>query len=902
MSQLTLFVVGMTCQKCVAKVRDTLLAQAGVRTVEVSLQQRQAVVEADDPLDRAPLAKALMAAGFQVPETLPPQVSGSETSIASTTESAAPALAEAELTVLLQGMTCANCAGTIEKGVAGLPGVAKAVVNFAAERLKLQFDPEQVSAETVLAKIASLGYRGRLANNPEQPGRLSFGISGMHCASCAQTLEKALGALPGMSSVSINLAEDRGSVRFDPELLDQQRIFAAVEAVGYLPSLANDSAAQSLEARLQLRWLIFSAVCSLPIMLFMFLPVSHAVALYGSAFLATVVQFSAGRTFYRGAWISLRNRAANMDVLVALGISAAYGYSLLATLGMLGGDTEVFFETSAMLITFIRFGKWLEARAKGKASAALKALLQLQPARARLLLGEEERDVPSGQLQAGDRVVVRPGERVPVDGQVLEGRSAIDESMVTGESLPVDKAPGDSVTGATINQNGRLVIEATAVGEATVLAQIVRMVEEAQGDKAPIQRLADAVSSVFVPVVCVIALLTFGVWYFLAQAEFLFAFKLAIAVLVIACPCALGLATPTAIMVGSAVGLSAGILFKRASVLEQVSRLQVLLLDKTGTLTEGRFVVTDLRPVAGVAENELLALAAAIESGSSHPLARAVVERARQDGVVIPGSVDLEEIPGFGLRCRVEGGLLLAGNPRLLSENGVALESIETDLERLSAVGKSVILLARDGQLLGIVGLADAVKPEARETVQRLRRLGLTTIMVTGDRRLAAEAVAAELGLDGVEAEVLPGEKRQLVKRYQAEGRLVGMVGDGINDAPALAQADIGIAIGSGTDVAKETGDIVLVKGDIRDVERSIRLGRKTLGKIKQNLFWAFCYNIVGIPIAAGVLYPSLGVILRPEFAGLAMALSSVSVVTSSLLLRGYARKLRPEGEGSVDD
>ena len=826
MSQLTLFVLGMTCQKCVAKVRDTLLAQAGVGSVEVSLAQRQAVVESDAPLDRAALIAALLAAGFQVADTLPPQGSEAENSTPASSESAASALAE-------------------------------------------------------------------------KPGRLSFGISGMHCASCARTLETALGALPGMTSVSINLAQDRGSVRFDPDVLDQPRIFAAVEAAGYLPSLAGDSAAQSRDARRQLRWLFFSAACSLPIMLFMFLPVSHAVALYGSALLATVLQFSAGLTFYRGAWISLRNRSANMDVLVALGISAAYGYSLLATLGLFAGDSEVFFETSAMLITFIRFGKWLEARAKGKASAALKALLQLQPARARLLLGGEEREVPSGQLRAGDRVVVRPGERVPVDGRVLEGRSAIDESMVTGESLPVDKAPGDAVTGATINHNGRLVIEATAVGEATVLAQIVRLVEEAQGDKAPIQRLADTVSAVFVPVVCGIALLTFGVWYGLAQVEFLFAFKLAIAVLVIACPCALGLATPTAIMVGSAVGLSAGILFKRASVLEQVSRLQVLLLDKTGTLTEGRFVVTDLRPAAGVEQGELLALAAAIESGSSHPLARAVVERARQERVAIPASADLEEIAGFGLRCRVAERQLLAGNPRLLSDHGVELESLAADLEQLSAVGKSVILVASEGKILGLLGLADAIKPAARETVQRLRRLGLTTVMVTGDRRPAAAAVAAELGIDRVEAEVLPGEKRQLVQRYQAEGALVGMVGDGINDAPALAQADIGIAIGSGTDVAKETGDIVLIKGDIRDVERAIRLGRKTLSKIKQNLFWAFCYNIVGIPIAAGVLYPSLGLILRPEFAGLAMALSSVSVVTSSLLLRGYAAKLRPEGEES---
>lgn len=829
--QLTLSVRGMKCQKCVAKVRDTLLARAGVTGVDVSLERGQAVIASAAPAERSALVAALTAAGFEVPDQFPPEVPAAETTLAAEPPSPPEHISAPELTVRLQGMTCANCATTIEKGVAGLAGVEQAAVNFAAERLTVAYEPSAIDPEKILAKIVALGYRGWLVDNSD----------------------------PGASQAA--------------------------------------DAAQSREAEAQLRWLLFSAACSLPIMLLMFLPLPHTLVLYLSALLATVVQFSAGLIFYRGAWVSLRNRSANMDVLVALGISAAYGYSLLATLGLFGGESEVFFETGAMLITFIRFGKWLEVRAKGKASAALKALLQLQPATARVWIDGEERQVLSGQLQVGDKVVVRPGDRVPVDGRVLEGCSAVDESMVTGESLPVDKAPGDGVTGATINHNGRLLIEATAVGAATVLAQIVRMVEEAQGDKAPIQRLADRVSAVFVPVVCLIALSTFALWYWLAQAEFLFAFKLAIAVLVIACPCALGLATPTAIMVGSAVGLTAGILFKRASALEQVSRLQVLLLDKTGTLTEGRFVVTDLHPVGGVSEEELLALAAAVESGSAHPLARAVVARAQERQVPIPTAAELEEIPGFGLRARVEGGILLAGNPRLLTEEGVALEPLAAKLEQLSAGGKSVIMLAREGQLLGLVGLADAVKPAARQTVQRLRQLGLTTVMVTGDRRPAAEAVAAALGIDRVEAEVLPGEKRQLVQRYQAKGELVGMVGDGINDAPALAQADIGIAIGSGTDVAKETGDIVLVKGDIRDVERAIRLGRKTLGKIKQNLFWAFCYNIIGIPIAAGVLYPSLGLVLRPEFAGLAMALSSVSVVTSSLLLRGYARKLRPEGE-----
>ena len=581
-----------------------------------------------------------------------------------------------------------------------------------------------------------------------------------------------------------------------------------------------------------------------------------------------------------------------MDVLVAMGITAAYGYSLLAAFHLFGVSGEVFFETSAMLITFIRFGKWLEARAKGKASQALRKLLQLQADRAILLEAGEEREVTASRLRVGDRVVVRPGEKIPVDGEIESGESAIDESMVTGEAVPVEKGPGDSVTGATLNSTGRLIVRATAVGEETVLAQIVRMVEEAQGDKAPIQRLADAVSNWFVPAVVAIAAVTFVAWRLAVGQEFLFSFKMAIAVLVIACPCALGLATPTAIMVGSSVGLGAGILFKRASVLENISRLDILLLDKTGTLTKGEFSVTDLVPAGGVDERELLRLAAAAESASSHPLARAVVRHAKESGIGIPEVEAVEEVGGHGLLCTVDGRRVLAGNRRLMERENVPADALDSMAEELLAGGKSLVYVAREGRLAGVVALADTLKEGAAETVGRLRRLGLRTVMITGDRREAARAVAEQVGVDAVEAEVLPGDKQKVVRRYQEEGYSVGMVGDGINDAPALAQANIGIAIGSGTDVAKETGDIILVKGDIRDVERGIRLGRKTLAKIKQNLFWAFFYNVVGIPVAAGLLYPAFGIVLKPEFAGLAMAFSSVSVVTNSLLLKRYAQKL----------
>jgi Cu+-exporting ATPase len=712
----------------------------------------------------------------------------------------------------------------------------------------------------------------------------------MTCANCAQTIEKGVARMPGVSSAAVNFAVEKLTVVHDPGQVQSADLVARVNALGYRATIQDDE--DQHEGRSQLYWLISAAGLSLPIMPLMWFAPFGSATIYVICGLSTIVQFSAGLTFYGSAWKSLKNRSANMDVLVAMGITAAYGYSLLALLHVFGLSGEVFFETSAMLITFIRFGKWLEARAKGKASQALKTLLNLEADRALLLVDGREEEVPASQVRVGDRVVVRPGEKIPVDGLVVAGSSAVDESMVTGESLPVEKVPGAEVTGATINTSGRLVIEATRVGSATVLAQIVRMVEAAQGDKAPIQRLADAVSNWFVPVVVVIAILTFLVWYGLAGAGFLFAFKMAIAVLVIACPCALGLATPTAIMVGSSVGLSAGILFKKASVLENISRLQVVLFDKTGTLTKGVFAVTDLLPADGVSEADLLKYAAAVEAASSHPLARAVVEHAEQNAVAYPSAVDVEEVGGYGLVGTLDEIRLLAGSHRLMERETIDVAVFDAQVNSWAGVGKSVIYIARDGRALGVLALADTLKEGAAETLSRLRQLGLETVMMTGDHRAAAHAVASQLGLDHVEAEVLPGDKLAVVRRYQEQGYLTGMVGDGINDAPALAQADIGIAIGSGTDVAKETGDLVLVKGDIRDVERGIRLGRKTLAKIKQNLFWAFFYNVVGIPVAAGLFYPALGIVLKPEFAGLAMAFSSVSVVTNSLLLKNYARKL----------
>jgi Cu+-exporting ATPase len=717
-----------------------------------------------------------------------------------------------------------------------------------------------------------------------------FDIAGMNCANCAATIEKRLRKVEGVEDVAVNFARNSGQASYDPDVTTPDEIYAAVRDAGYQAwpqaqrSEARTMAAQ--QARLELLHLIIATAGAVPIMLLMFFPVFGSATPWVIAALATGVQFSAGIGFYTSAWKSLRNRAANMDVLVALGISAAYGYSVLALFGVLGPDATVFFETSAMLIMFIRFGKWLESRAKGRAGAALERLLHLQADRAVLYEDGTEREVDIAEVKPGDRLLVRAGEKIPVDGSVIEGEAAVDESMLSGESVPVSKEPGAEVSGATINRSGRLVIEATRVGDETALAQIVRMVEEAQGDKAPIQRIADRVSNYFVPAVLVVALSAFVVWLFVLESTFLFAFQMGISVVVIACPCALGLATPTAIMVGSSVGLERGILFKKAAVLEQISRLEVLLLDKTGTLTSGTFEVQEVYAGADISEDEVLRLAASLEEGSNHPLARSIVEQARQRELQWESIANIEEIGGQGMQARIDGEQYYCGQQSLLERNGVELASVQDQAQRLAAAGNSLVFLARSKQILGIIALGDELKPDAAGVIQDLQNLGLECVLLSGDRRAAAEAVAKKLGIEQVEAEVVPEEKLDVVRRYQQNADFVGMVGDGINDAPALAQADIGIAIGSGTDVAKETGDLILVKDDLRDIERGIRLGRFTLRKIKQNLFWAFFYNTLGIPVAAGVLYPAFGIYLRPEYAGLAMAFSSVSVVLNSLLLR----------------
>ena len=722
---------------------------------------------------------------------------------------------------------------------------------------------------------------------------IKFTISGMHCVNCAMTIERRLKDLKGIKSIRVNFSSATGIVTYDSDITNKTSITKYVKDIGYTAKeqVRLDQASKS---HIQMGWLIFSILASIVMMALMYVPMPekiHAYMPYMLMIIATATLLGPGMDFFISAYKSLKNFSANMDVLVSMGILASYLYSTLAIFGIFGMSGHAFFETAVMLITFIRVGKYLEERVKGRASHALQKLMKLQSDKARLLSPEgKELEVNASSIHVGDKVVVRAGEAIPVDGEVVEGISSVDESMVTGESMPVVKQKGDSVVGATINKTGVLIVKATRVGEETVLSQIINMVEEAQMDKAPIQRFADMVSNIFVPVVVGLSLLTFICWYFVfhnlaGQLPFLWALKMAIAVLVIACPCAMGLATPTAILVGSGVGLDHSILIKRASALEGIARLDTIVFDKTGTMTEGHFVVTDIVPSSTVNESELIKLAAAGCSFSNHPLAQSVVEEAKARKLRWDAVQDFREETGSGIVCHYQGKDLLIGNEGLMSAHGIKIKERDK-INELYAHGKSLMYIAQDRTYMGVLGLTDRIKRNARDVVSQLKQMNIGVVMMTGDNEQVAKSVASEAGIEEYRARVLPAEKREIIKDFQRHGKKVGMVGDGINDAPALAQADVGIAIGAGTDVAKETGDIVLVKNDMMDVVKSIQLGRQTLSKVRQNLFWAFFYNVVGIPIAAGVLYPFFGISLKPEYAGLAMAFSSVSVVTNSLLLK----------------
>ncbi|WP_371731905.1 heavy metal translocating P-type ATPase [Thermaerobacter sp. PB12/4term] len=793
----------------------------------------------------------------------------------------------AELTLPVEGMTCAACANRIEKGLKRLDGVMETAVNLATNRARVRFDPARVSAADMAARVRDLGYEV-----PMQQARLS--IEGMTCASCVNRVERALRQLPGVVDAAVNLATNTGTVRYVPGAVDVADMVRAVRDAGYEANPLEDTgdesdAARQREIRGWWNRFLLGAVLSLPLLVAM---AGHVFKWHGPVMdvlsngwvqlaLATPVQFYVGWVFYRDSYYNLKNRNANMSVLVALGTTAAYAYSLAAVLWPHLGIPGLYFETSALLITLVALGKYLEAVAKGRTSAAIKKLLGLQAKTARVIREGREQDIPVEAVEVGDIVVVRPGEKIPVDGVVVEGRSAVDESMLTGESLPVEKGPGDEVIGATVNTTGTFKFRATKVGKDTALAQIVRIVEDAQASKAPIQAFADRVSNYFVPAVIAIAVITFGAWHLLTR-DFTSALLAATAVLVIACPCALGLATPTAVMVGTGRGAENGILFRGGEHLEATATLNAILLDKTGTITVGKPSVTDVVAV-GMDEAELLRLVASAEKASEHPLASAIVDRAREDGLQLEEPGDFEAIPGHGVRAAVGGRQLHVGNRRLMERQGVDLAPVRDRIEALENQGKTVMMAAVDGRLAGLIAVADTIKENAPEAIAELQRMGLEVWMITGDNARTARAIARQAGIpeERVLAEVLPADKASKVRELQARGLKVAMVGDGINDAPALASADVGIAIGTGTDVAIEAADVTLMRGDLRGLVAAIDLSRATLAKIRQNMFWALIYNTLGIPVAA------LGY-LSPVLAGAAMALSSVSVTTNSTLLKRF--------------
>ncbi|MCA1000660.1 heavy metal translocating P-type ATPase [Bacillus thuringiensis] len=795
-----------------------------------------------------------------------------------------------EANLQISGMTCAACANRIEKGLKKVEGVHEANVNFALEKTKIMYDPTKTNPQQFKEKVESLGY-GIVSDKAE------FTVSGMTCAACANRVEKRLNKLDGVNKATVNFALESATVDFNPNEVNVNEMKSAITKLGYKLEVKLDDQDASTDHRLQeierqKKKFIISFILSFPLLWamvshfaftsFIYLP-DMLMNPWVQLALATPVQFIIGGQFYVGAYKALRNKSANMDVLVALGTSAAYFYSVYLSIQSIGSSehmTDLYFETSAVLITLIILGKLFEAKAKGRSSEAIKKLMGLQAKTATVVRDGTEIKILIEEVVAGDIVYVKPGEKIPVDGEIVEGKSAIDESMLTGESIPVDKSIGDVVIGSTINKNGFLKVKATKVGRDTALAQIIKVVEEAQGSKAPIQRVADQISGIFVPVVVVIAIITFAVWMiFVTPGDFGGALEKMIAVLVIACPCALGLATPTSIMAGSGRSAEYGILFKGGEHLEATHRLDTVILDKTGTVTNGKPVLTDIIVADGFHEEEILRLVGAAEKNSEHPLAEAIVEGIKEKKIDIPSSETFEAIPGFGIESVVEGKQLLIGTRRLMKKFNIDIEEVSKSMEELEREGKTAMLIAIDKEYAGIVAVADTVKDTSKAAITRLKKMGLDVVMITGDNTQTAQAIAKQVGIDHVIAEVLPEGKAEEVKKLQANGKKVAMVGDGINDAPALATANIGMAIGTGTDVAMEAADITLIRGDLNSIADAIFMSKMTIRNIKQNLFWALAYNALGIPIAA------LG-FLAPWVAGAAMAFSSVSVVLNALRLQ----------------
>jgi Cu+-exporting ATPase len=876
--RLTLSAQGMHCTACEKLVTLTTKKVPGVMTAVGDAPTNTVTVTLEGPVRLEALAGAIRAAGFIPGEPM--------------------VLSEEPLSELA-------AAGPSGDGVAAQAATA--------------------AGDSAAAQAATV-EEAALAAAPGLAGKVTLGLLGMTCASCATVIETVLKDSAGVTKATVNLAANTGTVEFDPAVTGVEQLIKTVEGSGYRAVVKRDripgqagavdeqAVAQAKALGHDRNLLVFALALSIPVFLISMVPpvmtaVPGAVAgfltswfggmwepmmvqKYLALALVTPVQFVAGARFYRGFWHALKRRSGNMDTLIAIGTSAAYFYSLAATFVPSLTAQPVFYETAGLLITFVLVGKLLEARAKGKTSDAIKKLMGLAAKTARVIRGGQELDLPVDEVIVGDVIVVRPGEKVPVDGVVVEGSSAVDESMLTGESIPVEKHPGAAVIGATMNRLGSFTFRATKVGADTALAQIVKLVEDAQGSKAPVQRFADRISAVFVPAVVGAAAVTFLVWLFAVPATpFVKALLAGTAVIVIACPCALGLATPTAIMVGTGKGAESGILIKSGDALETAYRIKAIVFDKTGTLTHGRPVVTESEAFPGFQHEEFFSLTAALEKSSEHPLAEAISQRARETGTDLPEVAGFVAVPGHGVEGMVAGRRVLLGNRKLMARDSIDVSAHLSRMEQLEGEGKTVMLAAVDGRAAGIIAVADTLKPRSAEAVDRLTKMGVQVYMITGDNRRTAEAIAAQAGIspDHVLAEVLPEHKAQEVAKLQAQGMVTAMVGDGINDTPALAQADVGIAMGAGTDAAMETGGIVLMKNDLRDVVTAVELSRATMRKIHQNFFWALGYNSLGIPVAA------LG-LLRPELAGAAMALSSVSVVASSLLLRRFKPSFAREG------
>ncbi len=806
----------------------------------------------------------------------------------------------------ITGMTCANCAANIERGVKKLKGIAEASVNFAAENAAVSIDPQQLQLRDVIEKIHNSGF-GVTTAKVEMP------VTGMTCANCAANIERALNKkTEGVVSAAVNFASERVSVEYVPGVLTVDDIVGAIEKAGYgaIPAEEGlheedvEQKTRDAEIKDQTRKFVVGVLFALPLFV---LSMGRDFGLIGQwshapwvnwlfLALASPVQFYTGWDYYVGGLKSLRNKSANMDVLVAMGSSVAYIYSL-AVLFSPSIGMHVYFETSAVIITLIKMGKMIESRTKGRTGGAIRKLIGLSPKTATILENDIETEIPLTRVKVSDTVIVRPGERIPVDGLVLDGSSAVDESMLSGEPLPVDKQPGDMVVGGTINGEGLLRFSATRVGKETALAQIIRLVQEAQGSKAPIQALADKVAAVFVPAIIGIAFLVFFLWWGIT-GEFVPAMIRLVAVLVIACPCALGLATPTAIMAGTGKGAEKGILFKSSEALETATKLDTIVLDKTGTITLGKPAVVDIKPLSPQFETEddLLKLAASVEKGSEHPLGKAIVKEAKSRQIELFEPRNFKAAGGFGVQADVDGHAVLVGKPKWFQETGIGIQSAEIEIRELQFQGKTVMVVVRDNELCGLISVSDTLKPDSKAAIRQLHDQHLKVVMLTGDNQQTAQSIAAQVNIDDILAEVRPEEKSSKIKDLQQNGERVGMVGDGINDAPALAQADVGLAIGTGTDVAIETAGVILASGSLSGVPRAIRLSRATMNTIKQNLFWAFGYNVILIPIAAGILYPfeTLPIMLRqlhPILAALAMAFSSISVVSNSLRL--YKTKIK---------